>query len=60
MVLPQPAGQDTFGTTQLGALCKHDEGELDPIVCDSEDIKHYPSQYRPLKDTPHHQSPSGH
>ncbi|KAK4827094.1 hypothetical protein QYF61_014196 [Mycteria americana] len=42
-------------TTQLGVVCKLAEGALDPTVCViDEDIKHYWSQYGPLRDTTHH------
>ncbi|KAK4820994.1 hypothetical protein QYF61_009460 [Mycteria americana] len=48
-------------TTQLDVICKLAEGALNPTVyVIDEDIKQYWSQYRPLRDTTHHRSPSGH
>ncbi|KAK4831204.1 hypothetical protein QYF61_016041 [Mycteria americana] len=48
-------------TTQLGVACKLAEGALDPTVyVTDEDIKQYWSQYRPLRDTTCHCTPSGH
>ncbi|KAK4831208.1 hypothetical protein QYF61_016045 [Mycteria americana] len=46
---------------QLGVACKLAEGALDPTVyVTDEDIKQYWSQYRPLRDTTCHCTPSGH
>ncbi|KAK4827038.1 hypothetical protein QYF61_013222 [Mycteria americana] len=46
-------------TTQLGVVHKLAEGALDPTVyVIDEDIKQYWSQYRSLKDTTCHRSPS--
>ncbi|PKU33886.1 neuropilin and tolloid-like protein 1 [Limosa lapponica baueri] len=47
-------------TTQLGVTCKLAKGALDPTVyVIDEYIKQYWSQYRQLRDTSCHQSPSG-
>ena len=47
-------------TTHIDVICKLAEGALDSIVfVTDEDIKQYWSQYRPLRDTTCHQSPSG-
>ncbi|KAK4831029.1 LOW QUALITY PROTEIN: hypothetical protein QYF61_014917 [Mycteria americana] len=48
-------------TTQLGVICKLAEGALNPTVhVIDDDIKQYWSQYGPISDTTHHQSPSRH
>ncbi|KAK4816170.1 hypothetical protein QYF61_011552 [Mycteria americana] len=48
-------------TTQLGVICKLAEGALNPTVyVIDEDSKQNCSQYRPLRDTTCHESPSGH
>jgi len=48
-------------TTPPGVICKLAERALNPTVCvTDEDIKQYWSQYRPLRDTTCHHSPSGH
>ncbi|PKU46851.1 solute carrier family 22 member 7- hypothetical protein [Limosa lapponica baueri] len=48
-------------TIQLSVICNLAEGALDPtLYVIGKDIKQYWSQYRPLRDTTYHQSPSGH
>ncbi|KAK4822199.1 hypothetical protein QYF61_011840 [Mycteria americana] len=48
-------------TTQLGVTCKLAEGALHPTVyVIDENIEQHWSQYRPLRDTTCHRSPSGH
>ncbi|PKU35452.1 hypothetical protein llap_14244 [Limosa lapponica baueri] len=47
-------------TTELGVCIKLAKGALDPTVyVIDEDIKQFWSQYGPLRDTTHYQSPSG-
>ena len=56
-----PSFQGTDCTTQLGVLCKLDEGALDAVVCVTDkDVEEHWSQDGSLGDIAHDLLPSGH